>query len=286
MRYIFLSAWRLRKRNMALLLVLICLATLGVSLWQEQLAQGEVIALAPVLKDRVIVIDPGHGGVDPGAVGRNKTLEKDITLEVAKRLALVISQSGAAVILTRDGDNDLSDPDVKGLLAKKRQDLKRRVDIANERGAEVYLSIHVNSYPSANLTGAQTFYQSGQEGGRVLAEAIQDELRRVLKNTTRVAKGMDFYTNRVTRMPSATVEIGFMSNPEEEKLLSDSNYQNKVVWGIYVGVIRYFAQEQKSGEEQGGMGEKPAGGLTPKDGGQPTEPTDEVDAKLGEPPRP
>lgn len=274
MRYIVVGAWRLQKRNIVFLLLLVCLAALGVNLWQEQVVQGAVLAMAPVLKDRVIVIDPGHGGVDPGAVGNNGTLEKDITLEVAKRLGLVLSQSGAAVILTRDTDTDLSDPEVRGLLAKKRQDLKRRVEIANERGAEVYVSIHVNSFPSARYTGAQTFYQSGQEGGKALAEAIQDELRRVLQNTSRLAKGMDFYTNRETHMPSTTVEIGFMSNPEEEKLMLDSEYQNKVVWGIYVGLINYFSQAQKSGAGPEAAGEKPTGTVSGPE------------ALLGEPPRP
>ncbi len=244
MRLILLKAGKLRRLDLLFLGLLICLLAISISLWQERVAQGAILAMAPVLNNRVIVIDPGHGGIDPGVIGKNGTREKDITLEVAKRLGLVLSQSGAAVILTRDTDTDLSDPDLKGLLAKKRQDLKRRTDIANERKADVYIGIHVNSFPAAKYSGAQTFYQSGQKGGKILAEAIQAELRRVLQNTSRVAKGMDFYTNRATVMPSTTVEIGFMSNPVEEQMMLDSEYQNKIVWGIFVGLVSYFGSEQ------------------------------------------
>lgn len=248
MRYLILKAWRL-KRSEAAFAILVCfLAALLLSLWRERAAQGAILAMAPVLQGHVIVIDAGHGGVDPGAVGPNGVREKDITLEVAKRLGLVLSQSGAAVILTRDSDADLSDESTKGLLAKKREDLRRRVEIANERGAEAYVSIHVNSFPSASSSGAQTFYQAGQEDGKFLAEAIQNELKRVLRNTRRQAKGMDFYTNRETKMPSVTVEIGFMSNPEEERMMLQPEYQDKIVWGIFVGLINHFAKDVPPGQ--------------------------------------
>ncbi|MHB8171495.1 MAG: N-acetylmuramoyl-L-alanine amidase CwlD [Thermincolia bacterium] len=215
----------------------------GYSTYLDRLTVNAVKAMSWSIANRVVVIDPGHGGIDPGAVGKLGTLEKDINLEVAKKLQVLLSQAGAAVVLTRESDVDLADSDTKGLLAKKRQDLGRRVAIANKRNAHIYLSIHVNSFPSGRWSGAQTFYQQGQPAGRRLAEAIQFELVRTMKNTKRVAKGMDFFTNRETKMASTTVEIGFMSNPKEEALLLQEEYQAKLAYAIFAGIAKYFTEE-------------------------------------------
>lgn len=244
MRPIIIGFWRLKKTDLFLFVLLL----IGISLYLlsvlEDRSQEELMTLAPVLKDRVIVIDPGHGGVDPGAVGKKGTLEKDINLEVAKRLGYVLSQSGARVVLTREIDTDLSDPEIKGLRAKKRQDLKRRVELAEKHQAEIYLSIHVNSFPSASSKGPQTFYHKGQEESKAIAERIQAELQKHL-NTKRVAKGLDgIYINKKTEMPSVTVEIGFMSNAEEEEAMQEPDYQNKIAWSVFAGLVRYFAENE------------------------------------------
>lgn len=235
--------WVFRIRRIWWLVVPVVMFT-GFFLWQQQIAVN-TMAVVPVLRNRIIVIDAGHGGIDPGAIGKQGTLEKDITLKVARQLGYVLSQAGAEVILTRDSDTDLSDPDLRGPSAKKRQDLRRRVELANGEGAEAYVSIHVNSFPSSKFSGAQAFYQVGQPGGEILAKAIQEELRRVLQNTDRVAKGMNLYINRKTSMPSVTVEIGFISNPNEELLMKNPEYQNKVVWAVFMGLVDYFSRQQE-----------------------------------------
>ncbi|MDA8235757.1 MAG: N-acetylmuramoyl-L-alanine amidase CwlD [Clostridia bacterium] len=235
--------WRIRKRDLLLLSLILGILYFGYSTYMDRLTVSAIKAMSWSIANRVIVIDPGHGGIDPGAVGKTGTLEKDINLEVAKKLQVLLSQAGAAVILTRDSDVDLADPDTSGLLTKKRQDLSRRVAIANERNAHIYLSIHVNSFPLSKWSGAQTFYQRGQPAGKKLAEAVQFELVRVLKNTKRVAKGMDFFTNRETKMASATVEIGFMSNPKEEALMQQEEYQAKLAYAIFAGIVKFFAEE-------------------------------------------
>jgi N-acetylmuramoyl-L-alanine amidase len=200
----------------------------------------QVEATSWKVANRVVVIDPGHGGIDPGAIGSGGTIEKEVVLEIAKKLKTLLSQAGAVVVMTRETDKDLSDPGGRP-SARKRQDLTRRVELAHRHKADLYLGIHVNSIPSPRWRGAQTFYQRGQEDAKKLAECIQQELRSVLKNTEREVKGEDFFTNRQTKMTSVIVEVGFVSNPAEEKLLNDPAYQQKVAWAIYAGVAKYLA---------------------------------------------
>ncbi|MBC7104772.1 MAG: N-acetylmuramoyl-L-alanine amidase CwlD, partial [Firmicutes bacterium] len=210
--------------------------------WADRKA---VAALSWQLAHRVVVVDPGHGGIDPGAVGRGGALEKDIALAVATRLAELLRQGGATVLLTRQGDNDLADPETWDLSVRKRDDLARRVDLANARQAHVFLSIHVNSFGSGAERGAQTFFRAGHPEGRRLATAIQREFQRRLA-TYREPKEADYYVLRNTKMPAVVVEVGFISNPAEERLMQDPAYQTKLAWCIYAGLVRYFAESSPS----------------------------------------
>lgn len=196
----------------------------------------QVSALSWALVGKIVVVDPGHGGRDPGAVGKSGVKEKEITLQVAKKLALLLEQGGAAVLLTREDDSELA--------ASKREDLDRRADIANENGADIFVSIHVNSFRSGPREhGAQTFSQPGSQESRLLSSCIQDELIRILGNTDRKPKEVDYYINKATRMPSVVVEIGFITNEREEKLMQDPAYQQKVAYAIYAGIVKYFARQ-------------------------------------------
>ncbi|KUK82765.1 MAG: N-acetylmuramoyl-L-alanine amidase, partial [Pelotomaculum thermopropionicum] len=197
--------------------------------------------LSAAVAGKVIVVDPGHGGVDPGVTGKSGVLEKNINLAVAGKLASYLGQAGAMVLMTREADVDLSDPGTTGLLAQKRQDLERRVALANENRADLYLSIHVNSYPFPDRCGARTFVQSGAAGALEAARLIQAELARVVKNTDLVTGEVDYYITRSTLMPAVIVDIGFLSNEREEKLLQDPAYQSAVAWAVYAGTAGYFA---------------------------------------------
>lgn len=202
----------------------------------------EVAALAPVLIDKLVVVDAGHGGPDPGVV-RDGVREKDITLAVALRLAEFLEQGGARVLLTRDKDCDVAKPDTGEGKPWKRRDLEGRVAVANENGADIFVSVHVNSFQEDNEHGAQTFSQPGCPDGRRLAGAIQSELQTLLRNTNRVQKEGDYFTGRATKMPSVVVEIGFLTNPREFSLLQQPDYQSKVAFAIYAGLVRYFAEK-------------------------------------------
>jgi len=205
-------------------------------------SQRELSTLAPVLIDKLVVVDPGHGGPDPGVV-RYGLREKDLTLAVASRLAQFLEQSGARVIMTRREDRDLADPDIRSLRARKQQDLQRRVALANRNKADAFISIHVNSFPGAKEHGAQTFYNPDSPPGKELAGAIQTEFRALL-GTRRQSKAADYFTGRKTCMPAVVVEIGFLSNPQESKLLGLPDYQSKVAFAVYAGLIRYFAVKE------------------------------------------
>ncbi len=245
MKTIYFWSVKIQKRDILLSVValIIVAATIicRVSAYEETVAS----VVSWKVANRVVVIDPGHGGIDPGAIGKSGTLEKDVTLEIAKRVEKLLSNAGAIVILTRDSDSDLCGKKPGSLYEKKRRDLANRVEIANKNQADIYLSLHLNSFPSSRWTGAQTFYQRGQEKSCYLAECVQAAIKTRLKNTKRNALAEDFYTNRHTKMPSVTVELGFLSNYSEEKLLQDVKYQEKMSMAIYTGIAKYFVTEGK-----------------------------------------
>lgn len=186
------------------------------------------------LQGKTIAVDPGHGGLDPGVVGRAGTLEKDVVFSISMRLAELLRGAGATVVLTRETDEE--SPEI--------HDLEHRTRIINSSGAQVALSIHANGFPSPVWYGAQVFYDTTGDPDSVrLARAIQDELIRVTRRTERdINCGIEHYILRHAKMPAATVEVGFLSNPEEESLLSTKGYQRKVAWAIFLGLARYFAE--------------------------------------------
>lgn len=234
---------RVRLRYLFLLVVMLVIGFLALRAIYDHVENRRVAALSWSLANKVIVVDPGHGGIDPGSKGPTGAIEEDITLEVARKLTTVLSQSGAIVLMTRESDMDLSDAQGGSLMARKRQDLARRVAQANDHDADAFISVHVNSFKSGpSEHGAQTFYQPGSEEGKKLATCIQSELVRLLKNTDRKAKDVDYYTTRNAKMPAVIVEIGFISNAKEEKLMGDIDYQGKIAYVIYSGMVKYFAE--------------------------------------------
>ena len=195
---------------------------------------------------RKVFLDAGHGGRDPGAVGRSGIQEKDITLEITKELHRLFSQVGVYTVLARDADLDLAAEGESRYRTLKERDLWQRVKIANRSSADIYLSIHVNSFPQSIWSGAQTFYYSGNEDSKSLAKAIQSQLALQLGPNKRSAKPADYRVLRSTKMPADVVEVGFVSNPREERLLANPDYQKKMAYAIYLGVVDYFCSTTKT----------------------------------------
>ena len=195
------------------------------------------------LSGQVIVLDPGHGGPDGGAVGNN-VVEKDIALTISLKLRDYLQEAGALVIMTREIDTDLASKETKGLSNRKAEDLRKRVELINDGSNDLFVSIHLNAIPSSRWSGAQTFYNPVNEESKSLSRFIQAEIKRNLENTNRLAKNMDsVYLLKEAQIPGALVEVGFLSNPTERELLNTETYQNKVAASIYQGIIRYSTNE-------------------------------------------
>jgi N-acetylmuramoyl-L-alanine amidase len=189
--------------------------------------------------DITIVVDAGHGGSDPGKVAGDGTLEKDLNLSVSQKLAEKLKSVGFNVIMTRDSDVSLADSDVKN---EKRSDMANRLDIFNADGVSCLVSIHHNSYTDADVSGAQVFYHSNSDTGKVLAETVQAKIvESVDPDNTRQAKNNDsYYILKNSSCTGIIVECGFMSNPTELSILCDESYQEKMVGAICDGICEYY----------------------------------------------
>lgn len=192
---------------------------------------------------RVVVLDAGHGTPDGGAVGLSGVLEKDINLKITQKLQKLFEETGTYVVLTRSDDNNIA-PDKDGKIRDiKRGDLKARKDYRDNSGADLFISIHMNKFPEEKYKGAQVFYSRSPENSKLLGEAIQNSLRENLdaSNERQVKKADNsIYILKDSTIPSVIVECGFLSNSQEEKLLQDDKYQDKIAWAIYLGVSNYF----------------------------------------------
>ena len=202
----------------------------------------KVEAIYLPITNRIIGIDPGHGGVDPGAVSKNGLKEDDINLMIALKLKRFIEHSGGIAVLTRESDVGLYTEKSKTLRQMKTEDLINRKALIENAECEIFVTIHLNSFTKSRYSGAQTFYSANILDSQRLAYIIQEELKNVLdKNNKRVPSIIeDVYLIKELPIPSVLVEAGFLSNEAEEKLLKTSEYQEKIAWSIYVGIMKYF----------------------------------------------
>ncbi len=196
------------------------------------------------LSGKIIIVDAGHGGMDGGASSKDGTLEKDIALDISLILRDYLQEAGALVVMSRVEDTDLADPATKGVRKRKVQDLKRRVQLVNETGGDLFVSLHLNAIPSPRWSGAQTFYNRAYDENEKVARFIQDEIRKNLENTNRLAKPIgNVFLLKHAEIPGALVEVGFLSNPTEAEMLKSTAYQQKVAASIYQGIMRYYTNE-------------------------------------------
>ena len=198
--------------------------------------ENTVETMLPV-NAKVVILDAGHGGWDPGKTGTQGDNEKNINLQIAQKLKQYLEQGGAVVYMTRNSDEALGQ--------KKGEDMKERKRIANESEGDIFVSIHQNAFPKGSAKGAQVFYHKQSQEGKKLAEEIQKSLKKYVddENTREIKENTNYYILKKTELPSALVECGFLSNLEEEKKLNTEEYQQKVAWAIYVGIMNYFEQQ-------------------------------------------
>ncbi len=186
-----------------------------------------------------VVIDAGHGGSDPGKVGINGALEKDINLSVALLVKQFLEANDVEVVLTRETEDGLYDDNASN---KKVQDMKQRVSIIEQTNPALTVSIHQNSYPEEYVHGAQVFYYNTSLEGKKLAELIQERLVEDIdpQNHRQVKANDSYYLLKKTTTPIVIVECGFLSNSQEAAKLCDSLYQEKLAWAIHLGILQYL----------------------------------------------
>ena len=187
-----------------------------------------------------IVIDPGHGGNDPGKIGINDVPEKDVNLAISLELKEILEQNDCRVVMTRQKDEALYQA---GDTNKKVADLRARCQMINDSGADALISIHQNSFTAESSRGAQVFYRASSLEGKKLADILQTQLVSGLyPDNRRVAKAnSDYFMLKNTTATMVIVECGFLSNSKEAELLTQASYQRRVAWAVALGVLQYVS---------------------------------------------
>ncbi len=200
-------------------------------------------------KKGVIVLDPGHGGEDGGASSGSGALEKDINLAIALELKKDLERNFFEVILTRDGDYAIGDLSLSTVSQRKRSDILARVQMVEESGDCILISIHQNHFTEAQYSGAQMFYSPNHPDSKALAEAIRQSVAGSLQpenhRETKEAESSIFLLSNV-HVPSVLVECGFLSNPQEAAKLCDEAYQKDMAAAIYNGLIDYLQAKART----------------------------------------
>lgn len=233
------------KLSKRIIFGIISVTLLIVSIIEIKTASEQVIKIMPITS-KTIIVDAGHGGIDPGAMTDDQSVkEKDVNLKIAKKVKELIEASGAVVILTRNDDTSLYTEEAgKTIRQKYNENLKNRKKIIEQSSADMFVSIHLNKFQQSKYYGAQTFYPYGKEDDEKLATYIQNELKRVVDTTNnrQIKPRDDIYLIKDNKIPSTLIECGFLSNDKEAKLLNDEEYQDQIAWAIYVGIQKYFSE--------------------------------------------
>lgn len=218
----------------AVLAVVIVSQRAGEKLLNGIKTEGE-LPTAGKTKEPVVVIDSGHGGDDPGKIGINNALEKDINLQIAKKVQNMLEKQKVKVVMTRENEESLK--------SSKVEDLKARVNLLNETEPVLAVSIHQNSYPEESVHGAQVFYFAHSTEGERAAKILQDALLEIDPENHRQAKANDtYYMLKKTEAPTVIVECGFLSNQKEAEQLCEDAYQKQVAQAIVKGIMDYIMQ--------------------------------------------
>lgn len=222
------------KRKIELFMILFLLMGAIIASWKlSELTANVSKEEKKAKKDQVvIVVDPGHGGEDPGKVGINDVLEKDLNLQIAKKVKKLLEEAGIKIVMTRTNDKV---PDAK------KEDLNQRVQLINETKPKLALCIHQNSYPDEKIRGAQVFYHTIKPEAEDVASIVQEQLRTVDPTNTRQIKENDtYFMLKNTQVPTIIVECGFLTNPDEAAKLTQEDYQDKLAQAICEGVVKWL----------------------------------------------
>ena len=230
----------INKKRIGFVFLMLIISVVGFSF---RSGNEKVVSVSSLpVTNKIVVLDAGHGLPDAGASSNSGTTEESINLVITKKVQSLLESSGSTVLLTRSDENGIYDLDSSSIRNKKKSDIKNRVKIGNESSADIFVSIHLNKIPQSQYSGWQTFFKSGNEDGKRLAESIQNGLNNSIQkdNKREASKITGKYIIDHVEIPISIVECGFLSNPQEEKQLQDDEYQNRLAWGIYTGIMDYF----------------------------------------------
>lgn len=186
----------------------------------------------------IVYLDPGHGGIDSGCISNDEVYEKEIVLNIAYKIKEYLEYNGFKVLMTRTADYDLAK---KNSINRKHDDILKRVELINNSNAVCCVSVHANAYQDKNACGAQTFYGKNDLLGEKLSDLIQNEIINTLENTKRSAlKINNKYILDNVNCPISIVEVGFLSNNEECKMLQNEEYQMLIAYAIGDGIISFI----------------------------------------------
>ena len=220
---------------------------------------------APAAEKPVIVLDAGHGGMDSGAVGVTGVLEKDVNLSIVLMLRDMFEMSGFEVVLTRDKDISIYDDGVEGIRNQKLNDMDNRLKIIQSYPDSLFLCIHQNNYTDPRYFGGQMFYNNNNPNNRTLAQIMQNKFAELQEGNDREIKltGNELFLLKSNKNPSLMIECGFLSNPEEEQNLASREYQQKVAFTVFSGVMEYFdATAQRPSEFDEDSQDEPSQNIT------------------------
>lgn len=191
------------------------------------------------LLGKIIYIDPGHGGSDPGATYKD-IKESDLNLSISQKLEAKLVEMGAIVYLTRYGDYDLS---VNHTINRKRSDLSRRGNIINRSDCDLFISIHMNAEETGIWRGSEVYYDDINEENETIAKIMQEQLKKYLGSKRSIKKTSELYLQKRIERPGVLVEAGFLSNSSDRYLLKQESYQNKIASALAEGVLVYMEQK-------------------------------------------
>ena len=231
---------KVNKKSLRLTFVLIgCFIVLAIC---ARITERALPTAAAASTKPVIVLDAGHGGVDSGAVGATGVLEKDVNLSIVLALRDMFEMSGFEVVLTRDEDISIYDPGIEGIRNQKLNDMDNRLEIIQKYPDSIFLCIHQNNFTDPKYFGGQMFYNNNNPQNRTLAQIMQNKFAQLQPGNGREIKltGEELFLLKSNKNPSLMIECGFLSNPEEEQKLSTWEYQQKVAFTIYGGVMEFI----------------------------------------------
>ncbi|MCL2056618.1 MAG: N-acetylmuramoyl-L-alanine amidase [Oscillospiraceae bacterium] len=221
----------------------VCLALLILAVRSAVHVAGLVPAMSDMENLPVIIIDAGHGGMDGGAQGPGGIVEKDINLAISLTLRDMFAVSGFEVVMTRETDTSIHDEDVTGVRRQKTSDMRNRLEIVSSHPGAVFVSIHQNKFQGKSSRGAQMFYSPNNPESERLAQILQERFASSLQpgNTRQIKKaGKDLFLMYNAECPAVLIECGFLSNPEEARMLTEPEYQNKVAFTVFASVMAFL----------------------------------------------